>query len=146
MGYIPLLGVQPLAGSPAITPSPFRGSGVICILSYLRLQYVTCCCDVGVEYFVQLRTLEQSSIYPDAAAVTMQWTSRRGACLINVDDADTILFGDFSNPPQQIPIGPDIDVIEVAVLLRNAFWTADFNRGYADIIEPLYGPLTLASI
>jgi len=35
LGYIPLLGVQPLAGSPAITPSPFRGSGVTGVIEVL---------------------------------------------------------------------------------------------------------------
>jgi hypothetical protein len=138
LGYIPF-GVQPLAGSPAITPSPLRGSGVIYTLGYLYLQYVICCGDVGVVYFVQLRTPEQSSVYSYAASIAMYRASRRGARLINVDDADTVFLGNLCYTSQQVSVCPDVDVIEVAVPLREAFWIANFNLGYADVIEPLYG-------
>jgi len=128
-----------LAGSPAITPSPFRGSRVICTLSYLRLQYVIGCGDVGVVYSVQLRTPEQSSVYSCAASIAMYRTLRRGASLVHVDDADAVFFGDFSYMPQQIPIGPYMDVIKVSILLRDIPWVANFNHGDADVVKPFYG-------
>ena len=59
----------------------------------------------------------------------MPWTPRRGASLIHVDDADSMFFGNLRYPLRWIFIRPDVDVIEVAVLLRDILRVANFNRG-----------------
>jgi len=54
--------------------------------------------------------------------------------------SDTIFFGNLCYPSSaEYLYVQTVDVIEVAVLLRNALWISDLDRGDADVIEPLHG-------
>ena len=104
-----------MAGSPAITPSPFRGSGVICILSYLRPQYVTCCCDVGVEaYMIVGGELREPLRNP-----VLEVTTRSLYSSIDAVGKDLKFFAGYcgkGDPMQSIPVwmgGPHVRLKKV---------------------------------